>query len=160
MLLDDISIAPHSVDWNKVLHYWDWLLAEQPEFSIWMVTPFAELITADSEGSVWFISTSGANYEKVADSKDDFLALIEDKEALDYFFMPSLVHELVESGMTLGQDECYSFITPNVFKECSFDPENFKVANIEDYLMGLGDLLGKLMKTEAGQTATLNDDGD
>jgi hypothetical protein len=151
MELSEISLNHEAVDWSKCLQHWSWLLKDNPEFSIWMVTKFAEILVVDNEEAVWFISTAGASFEKVAESIDDFSDSLSDPEVIDYYFMPSVILSLEAEGKKLKEAECFGFITPNVFQECTFDTNNFKVTKIESYLIGLGDMLGSLMDTPNGQ---------
>lgn len=151
MNLSEVSIENTTVDWNNCLQHWSWLFDETSEFTIWIVTKFAELLVIDDKGGVWFLSTSGASLEKVASSVDEFSETLNHSEKVDYYFMPSLIDALESEGITLSKNECYGFITPNVFKECTFEPNNFKVIGIENYLVGLGDMLGELINTPNGQ---------
>jgi len=38
-----------------------------------------------------------------------------------------------------------------LFKECTFEVDNFKIIEVENYLIGLGDMLGKLQNTPSGK---------
>jgi len=154
MKLEDITIIADGIDWNKCLQHWNWLLQKCPEFSIYLVTKFAELLVIDNSEAIWFLSTSGASFEKVADNELEFFELCENQEEFDFFFMPQVIEQLTLSGIELKQGECFGFITPSVFAECTFAPSNFKAISVENYLIALGDMIGKIKDTQNGQKVT------
>lgn len=156
MKLEDISINSEDIEWQNCLQHWAWLLKKNPEFNIWLVTKFAEVFVSNDDGSIWFLSTSNGSYEKVANSKDEFASNIENDEKLQYYFMPQLIHQLESSIGQLGSKECYGFLVPGIFKECEYNESNFKITNIETYLIGLGDMLGELETTPNGQKVSFN----
>jgi hypothetical protein len=156
MKLSDITISHEGIDWQKCLQHWAWILKRMPEFSIWLVTKFGEIFVVSDDEEIWFLSTSNASYEKIADSKEEFASLVDDPENIEYFFMPGVIGKLEESGMLLKAKECYGFHVPMVFKEATLEASNFKTIGVEPYLIGLGDLLGQLRNTENGEKVTFN----
>ena len=156
MKLDDITISTDGVDWEACLDHWSWLLNKSPELSIYLVTKFAELLLIDNDGCIWFLSTSGGSLEKVANSETEFFEVLADDEEFDFYFMPQVLELLTNSGLSLKQGECFGFITPNVFAECKFEDNNFKVISTESYLVGLGDMLGSLQDTKDGDKVSFN----
>ncbi len=156
MSIEYISIEAEGIDWQRCLQHWAWILKKNPEFNILLVTKFGEIFVTCDDGSVWFLSTSNASYEQVASSQDELSRLLQSKEEYEYYFMPQVIALLEENLGSLDSGECYGFHVPCVFKECSFEPSNFKIANFESYLVGLGDMLGKLQNTPSGQKVSFN----
>ena len=156
MKLDDITISTDGVNWEKCLGHWHWLLNKSPEFTIYLVTKFAELLLVDNDGCIWFLSTSGGSYEKVANSETEFFELLGNEEEFDFYFMPQVIELLTNNGLSLNHGDCFGFITPSIFAECEFKTSNFKVTPTESYLIGLGDMLGSLQETKNGDKVTFN----
>ncbi len=154
MKLEDITISQEGIDWQNCLQHWNWLLKDNPEFNILLVTKFGEIFVINDDDEIWFISTSGSSYEKIADTKEEFYEFIDDLENVDFYFMPGVIRNLETKNMLLKAHECYGFHIPMVFKESNLEPNNFKVTNVEEYLIGLGDLLAKLEGTINGEKIT------
>ncbi|WNO10593.1 hypothetical protein [Teredinibacter sp. KSP-S5-2] len=151
MSIEDISIETAEVDWQKCLQHWSWILKKCPEFNILLVTKFGEIFTKADDGAIWFLSTSNASYEPVASSQEELAKLLENQEEYEYFFMPRMISVLEQSLGLLEHGNCYGFHVPCVFEECTFESSNFKVISLESYLIGLGDMLGKLQSTPSGE---------
>ncbi len=152
MKLSDLTINQEGIDWQKCLQHWAWLLREMPEFNVWIVTRFAEIFVVSKDGEIWFLSTANATFKKIAHSKEEFAAFIDDR--LDHYFMPDVIRQLENSGMRLNNKECYGFHLPLIFVEATLDADNFKIAQVETYLTGLGDLLGRLQNIQDGERVT------
>lgn len=151
MNLRDISVSHEGIAWQKCLNHWSWLLKKNPEFKIWLVTKFGEIFVVTDDDEVWFVSTSGASFEKVAETREEFYAFIDNPENIEFYFMPKVIDLLESNGMYLNEGECYGFHVPLVFKEANLEVENFKVIDIESYLVALGDLFGKLQDIPSGE---------
>lgn len=151
MKLDDITIPPQDVNWNECLQSWNWLLHSCPEFSIFLITKFGEFIVKDDAGAIWFLSTSGADFEKIANSEEEFFVYLDEEDNFDFHFMPQVIKKLEASGVVLEKNECYSFVIPAVFEECTFEPSNFRVTDAYSYIKELGFFLGNLQQTPVGE---------
>jgi hypothetical protein len=149
MDIEDLLLDAEQIDWQETLQTWAWLLQKNPEFDIWLVTLFGEIIITDDSGEVWFLSTSNSTYEKVADSEAVFVDSLADPEMVERYFRPKVVSKLKSAGMKLGEGECYGFHVPPVLQDSSFEPDNFKCITIEDYLKALGNLLGQMNTTSS-----------
>lgn len=154
MHLENITIPQEGIDWQKCLQHWAWLLKECSDFSILLVTKFGEVFVSNDNGEVWFLSTSNGSFDKVAESKEEFLDQLCDIEKLEYYFMPKVISVLNEAGMKLSEGECFGFHVPCIFEECTFDPGNFKQVQIEEYLIALGDMLYELQGMPDGGEVT------
>lgn len=151
MKLEDMTIQHEGIEWQKCLQHWNWLLKENPEFNIWIVTKFGEIFVLNDDEEVWFISTAGSSYEKIANSKEEFFEFIDEQKNVDFYFMPDVIQALEANNMFLEEKECYGFRVPMVFMESTLEPDNFKIIIVENYLTGLGDLLSELQGTNNGE---------
>ncbi len=156
MNIEEITISQEGIDWQNCLPHWSWLLKINPEFNILLVTKFGEVFVTCDNGSVWFLSTSSCSYEKIDNSIDKFADSMNDIDNLNYYFMPNVIALLESELGTLKKDQCYGFKIPCVFKECTFEANNFKITNLERYLIGLGDMLGKLQSSPDGEKVSFN----
>ena len=154
MSIEDISVPVEGVNWQDCLQHWSWILKKCPEFNILLATKFGEIFVTASDGAVWFLSTSNGSFERIAESQDQLVEILEHQESYDYYFMPQVLAVLEHSLGHLESGYCYGFHVPMVFEESSLDPSNFKIIRIENYLAGLGDMLGKLQGVPNGQEVT------
>jgi hypothetical protein len=153
MEIEDLIIETETIGWQECLQPWGWLLKKNPQFEIWLVTLFGELIITDDNGEVWFLSTSKSTYEKVADSEAAFVDSLSDPEVIESYFMPQVATRLKNAGMTLAKGECYGFHVPPVLQESTLEPENFKCVSVEEYLKALGGLLSQLNTTASSSSS-------
>lgn len=156
MKLGDISIPESGINWQNCLQPWAWLLKENPKFNILIVTKFGEIFVTDDSGSIWFLSTSNGSYEKVAESKESFANSLENPDCVEYYFMPKVIQSLEETLGKLNKGQCYGFHVPCIFKECTFEVDNFKIVDIEKYLIWLGGMLGKIQEIPDGTKVSFN----
>lgn len=156
MSIEEISIETDGINWQECLQHWSWILKKCPEFNILLVTKFGEVFVKADDGAIWFLSTSNASYEQVASSQDELAKLLENQEEYEYFFMPQVISLLDQSIGPLDHGQCYGFHVPCVFEESTFEPSNFKVIFLENYLIGLGDMLGKLQSTPNGEKVSFH----
>lgn len=156
MNIEEISITTEGIDWQECLQHWSWVLKKCPEFNILLVTKFGEIFVRADDGAIWFLSTSNGSYEQVANSQEELAQLLESQEECEYFFMPQVVSLLEQSIGQLEHGQCYGFNVPCVFEECTFEPSNFKAISLERYLIGLGDMLGKLQSTPSGEKVSFH----
>ena len=62
-------------DWEHLLPGWEWLLP--PEFSVWLMNRYGDLVLVLPDGSVHMLDVGGDSLSKLAESKDDFARLID-----------------------------------------------------------------------------------
>lgn len=129
--INDYLIEQHGINWPSVLSGWSWLLP--PEFTLWLVTRFADLFLVMPDGTVHMLDVGSGTLRRVADSRDDFCTKVdEDGNANDWFVIP-LVHNLVAVGIDLLPGHCYGFKVPPVLGG-QYTLENVGTLPIADYL--------------------------
>jgi hypothetical protein len=112
MSLQDYIIDHRGFDWPKLLKNWAWLLPE--EFTVWIMNRFGDLFIVLDNGTVQVLDVGRGELKKVAETRDDFAAKIdEDDNANDWLMIP-LVDRLVASGIVPSDGQCYSYRHPPV----------------------------------------------
>jgi hypothetical protein len=106
----DYIIEQDGLDWAEMLRDWHWILP--PEFEVWIVTRFADIVIVQDDGSVWLLDTGGGSYKRIADSREHFGDLADDPDTFGNWFMASAVDEMVAAGQLLDRTQCYSFKLP------------------------------------------------
>jgi hypothetical protein len=85
MSLQDYIIDHRSLNWPELLKNWAWLLPE--EFTIWIMNRFGDLFIVLDNGTVHVLDVGGGELEKVAETRDDFAAKIDEDDNADDWLM-------------------------------------------------------------------------
>jgi hypothetical protein len=152
MALNDYLISHAGIDWSIALKSWHWLLPE--EFTLWLVTRFADLFIVNGDGSVHMLDVGAGTLTRVAESRDDFGIKLDEGENANNWLMTSFVDELVATGLTLKPGQCYGFKTPPVLGG-EYRMENVATLSIEDYLGGYGSIHEQLINVPEGTEVVL-----
>ena len=141
MNINDYLIDQSQIDWKEMLSDWFWLLPK--EFTPWLVNRFGDIFIVYPDETVHLFDTGAGLITKVAESRDHFCELIDqDSNANDWLMIP-LVDSLVEQGIKLNRDECYSFITPPGLSG-KYEPENVKVYDLSVHYSVTGQIFEKI----------------
>lgn len=62
-----------------------------------------------NDNAINWLDTSIEQIKKIADSLEEFKKLLDDDINVDNWFLATLVDELISNGMTLKENEVYSF---------------------------------------------------
>ncbi len=109
--MNDLTVNFQHLDREALLTDWHWLIgsAKQPI----LLSALGDAYLQDTEdGTVHLLDVGGGALEKVADSVDEFRALLGDREFVMDSFVPSLILNLRASGKTLAPGQIYSFQHP------------------------------------------------
>jgi hypothetical protein len=148
----DYLIDQSAIDWPKALAAWSWLVP--PEFTLWLVNRFADLFIVLPDGSVHMLDVGSGTLVKVADSRDDFCARIDDLETANEWLMIPLVDRLVAAGIELRPGQCYGFKTPPVLGG-EYTVANCGPLSVCDYLGGYGSIHKQLRDVPDGSQVVL-----
>ena len=136
---DDYLIDHSTLDWQKLLASWEWLLDEAQTFSPWLMNRFGDLFFVDEAGVVSWLNINDGEVTEVAKSEAEFVELLEDEANADEWFMTALVDAVIETGMILKSAQCFGFKLLPVL-DGEYDPSNVYVASIEEYWDCCGDV--------------------
>jgi T6SS immunity protein Tdi1, C-terminal len=112
MSLNDYIIDHRGLNWPSLFSEWTWLIPNK--FTVWIMNRFGDLFVVFDDGSVHMLDIGRGTSERVADSRDDFGAKIDEDNNANDWLMISLVDKLVAAGITLREGQCYSYKQPPV----------------------------------------------
>jgi hypothetical protein len=112
MSLQDYIIDHQGFDWPKLLRNWTWLVPE--EFTVWIMNRFGDLLIVLNDGTVQMLDVGSGQLKKLAETRDDFAAKIDEGDNANDWLMIPLVDQLVASGFVLSDGQCYSYRQPPV----------------------------------------------
>jgi len=101
--IKDIS----KIDLDDICSDWQWLLNN--EYTPIVVTLSGDMFLSDKEGSIHWLDTGTGQLKKVAHSSNDFFIGLEDIDNIDNWFLASTVLDLIDSGLTLKENQVYSY---------------------------------------------------
>jgi hypothetical protein len=148
----DYLIDPATIDWQKALSTWSWLLP--PTFTVWLVNRFADLFLILPDGTVHMLDIGAGTLTRLADSREDFRAKIDEDDNANQWLMIPLMDQMVAVGMTLQPGQCYGFKIPPVMGG-QYSVENAGPLAAWDYLGAYGSIHDQLRGIPDGSLAVL-----
>jgi len=109
---------------------WAWLLPA--EYEPVLFSALGDLFYEVPAGSIWWLNTGTAELSKVAENTAAFEGLLNSEES-KYWFLPALIEELAQAGKTLGEGQCYSFVTLPIFKQASYSVDNLNPVDAKEH---------------------------
>jgi hypothetical protein len=150
--LTDYLIDQGGIDWPSVLASWSWLLP--PQFDLWLVNRFADLFLVLPDGTVHMLDVGSGTLTKLADSRDDFTAQLDEDDNANEWLMIPLVDKMVAAGVVLQPGECYGLKTPPVLGG-DYAVENAGSLPVWDYLGACGSIHEQLRDVPDGAQVVL-----
>lgn len=129
--LHDYLIEQGDLNWSAILAEWSWLLP--PEFTLWLVNRFSDLFLVLPDGSVHMLEVGAGSLTRLADSREEFCAQMDEDDVAENRLLIPLVDNLVAQGVTLLPGQCYAFKIPPVLAG-EYTVENVAPLSITDYL--------------------------
>ena len=148
----DYLIDQRGIEWSKVLASWSWLLP--PKFTLRLVNRFADLFLVLPDGTVHMLDVGAGTLTKLADSRDDFGAKIDEDDNANQWLMIPLVDKMVAAGAVLQPGQCYGFKTPPVLGG-DYTVENAGPQPVWDYLGAYGSIHEQLQDVPDGSQVVL-----
>ena len=87
-------------------------------------------IEQNESGEIYWLITGSAEFEKVAQSYEEFQGKLQDNELIHEWFLVPVVARLKENGVILEQGKLYGFKQLPVLGG-KYEPENFELTDIE-----------------------------
>lgn len=91
---------------DELLADWRWLVRD--EVALIAVTAMGDLILKDEGGRIHFLDTIEGKYEQIANDDAGYQELLKSSPFRRNFLQYYCVLLLVDEGVTLGKNECYS----------------------------------------------------
>jgi hypothetical protein len=131
------TITPSSDAIAELKREWSWLLPLQYEAVLF--SALGDLFYETSLGEIWWLNTGTAELSKVAEDSRSFERHLG-TDASANWFLPPLIEKLVKAGKTLGEGQCYTFVTLPIFKEGTYTVENLNPVNAKEHFGSTGSL--------------------
>ncbi len=107
MPIQDYLIDHRGLDWPSLLSEWTWLVPNR--FTVWLMNRFGDLFLVFEDGSVQMLDVGAGTLKRLADSRDDFCAKVDENDNVSDWFLIPIVDKLVAAGITLPEGRCYGY---------------------------------------------------
>lgn len=141
-----------------LLSAWRWLVP--PDMTLHLVSALGDAFLVDASGAVHWLDAGSAELARIADNADHFDTLRQQPEYANEWFVPQLVGDLIDSGLTLRAGQCFSYRTPPTLGG-EVQPENFEACDISVHFHTLGQIQAKVHALPEGtpvRAVMLDDD--
>ena len=112
---------------DDLLADWRWLI--QGDVLLVAVTAMGHMILRKGNRSVWFLDTIEGTYRKIANDEDGYQEVLADRDFRRKYLQYYCVLNLVEAGIELDTNQCYSPDIPPHFGG-QIDETNLKPTDI------------------------------
>jgi hypothetical protein len=106
--INDYLLDVTDVDWSTTLSPWLFLVPD--ELTIWLVNRFGDIFAALDDGCIHMLDVGGGTFERVANSRDHFRAMLDIDDNANQWLMIPLIDKLVAAGKRLRNGYCYSYL--------------------------------------------------
>jgi hypothetical protein len=122
---------------NGLLADWRWLLGNSMDLPV--ISSLGDMFLSDATGKVFWLDAGAGKRQQVAANHLEFTQLIQKPENADRWLVPSLVGDLITSGVGLSAGQCYRFINPPILGG-PIAPANFKPVDLSVHFSVLGQI--------------------
>lgn len=147
MNIHDYLIDQTGLDWPSLLKEWHWLLP--PKFTVWLLTRSGDLFIKLPDGSIHMLDVGAGELRRVAESRDDACAKIDEPGVAGEWLMIPVVDQLVASGCVLGPARCYSYKMLPILGG-SYAPEGRATLPLREHFGCWGELHRKISELPEG----------
>ncbi|WP_213997903.1 T6SS immunity protein Tdi1 domain-containing protein [Arsukibacterium sp.] len=123
---NDLTVSFEHLNRAKLVEDWQWLVGAALPI---LITSVGDVFLQNESGEVFWLITGSAEFEKVADSFEEFQRKLRDKELIDEWFLVPVVVQLKEQGILLEQGKLYGFKQLPVLGG-KYEPDNFELTDI------------------------------
>ena len=136
----DIAFEPGAAFGEGVVQSWEWM-TDRKDLKPFLCSKLGDVFCTDVMGQVHWLDCSGGALQWITPSRETFDAECEKNGAkVDEWFGPKLIEKCYAAGKIAGDGEGYMFLTLPIFEECTFEPENLKVAPVSEVFLGLSEV--------------------
>jgi len=127
MNIRDFLIDPAGKDWDRLLGYWRPPL--RPDATLWFANLLGDAFLVTAGGAVEWLTVGTGALSALAQSREEFARLLDQRENADAWLRISLVEDCRKARIELAADECYGFrIPPPLLGK--YEVSNLQPANI------------------------------
>lgn len=125
---DKLFAKVESPNLNALLDNWKWLVTDN-NLSFVAITAMGDLVLTNQDHKYFYLDTIEGKYFQIADNDEEYQALHEDKEFRRKYLQYYQVLNLLNNGIQLSENQCYSpDIPPHLGGE--LNENNFKPTDI------------------------------
>ena len=140
MDINDYLIDQAGKDWADLLSGWSEALP--PSFTLWLVNRFGDIFFVSDDGAVHLLDVGRCVVERLAESRDDFIAQIDLADNADGWLMIPLVDQCVSEGLVLSTSQCYGYKVPPILGG-EYNTQNFEPTDLSVHYSFLGDIFAQ-----------------
>lgn len=122
----DLTVGFDHLDRAGLMEDWQWLVGTALPI---LITSVGDAFLQNESGEIYWLITGSAEFEKVADSYEDFQRLLQDDALVHEWFLVPVVAELKAQGEALAPGKLYGFKRLPVLGG-KYEPENFELTDI------------------------------
>lgn len=137
---NDLTVSFEHIEREKLIEDWQWLVGESLPI---LITSVGDAFLQNKAGEIYWLITGSAEFEKVAESYEEFQSKLNDNELIHEWFLVPVVAQLKEQGIQLEQGKLYGFKQLPVLGG-KYEPENFELTDIEVHFTVLGQMNFKI----------------
>ena len=140
-MADDIfaqAFRVEALSIDRLLADWRWLCPGA--YTLIARNAFGDLFLINSDGKVIWLQVAIGQITEIADSKSQFLDLLEHNSNREIWLAENDAKCASEMGLKPGLTQCIGFKIPVVFSESGDAPDNAYVADLYEQVSFLGDL--------------------
>lgn len=136
--LNDLTVNFNHLNREELLSEWRWLIG--PTKQPILLAAIGDAYLQDAEdGTIHLLDVGGGAVEQIADSVDEFQALLGDSEFVTDSFVPGTIVQLRNAGKTLEAGQIYSYVQPPVLGG-AYSIENLTPTDISVHYSVLGQI--------------------
>ena len=124
---NDLTVSFEHLDRSKLVEDWQWLIGSALPI---LVTSVGDAFLQTETGEVFWLITGSGEFEKVAESYEEFQSKLKENELVSEWFLVPIVAQLKEQGLSLENGKLYGFKQLPVLGG-KYEPENFDLTDIE-----------------------------
>ena len=135
--INDYLIDQSGKDWTELLSGWSPLLP--PEFTLWLVNRFGDLILVCADGTVSFLDVGVGKLTEIARDRNHFFEVVDLGDNASNWLMIEAVDLCVAAGMQPDSGQCYSYKIPPLLGG-TYGLDNFEVTDLSVHYAFLADI--------------------
>lgn len=133
---NDLTIKFDHIEREKLVEDWQWLVGSALPI---LITSVGDAFLQTASGEIYWLITGSGEFEKVADSYEDFQSKLQDNELVNEWFLVPVVAQLKSLGVNLVDGKLYGFKQLPILGG-AYDPENYELTDIEVYFAMSGQI--------------------
>lgn len=123
LTLNELTKDLTNVDVEDILSCWQWQVAEMERVVV--MSCLGDLFLVGKDKAVYWLQTDTGDLTKVTENLQEFELCLNDENKIDNWFLPLLVEKLIAAGITLKDNQVYSY------KKIPVIGGDYSVENIE-----------------------------